>query len=472
MPVRSRGSCEHEENYRIEVAQSVISTDKCKEESTIKQTTAILSLLLLAVLPMNAQGVQVSKNEAADLVLHEVLPGVIGTVDVFISKSPVLATTGLRLPRRSIACPYRSNWVVFIDDHVHANWAHPCRYVFVNTERREYRIVNDVIFPARAEDFEMVSGVPVRPVSLPLKTDGNPRTSLQTAVPNPHCYAVLINGGWDTAHNAIRYWNDISAMFCALTQVYGYMPENIYVHSTDGIPANNFGYLDLDRIEPPYTDDIDLPAYKPLIANTFSTLASTIGPDDQLFVYVTDHGDRDDHGSFIYLWDGNVITTSDLRNMLAPINAAEMIIVMEQCNSGGFVTDPVNITGPHRLIHTACAATELSNAEHWITSDTYDEFVFYWTAAARGYYPYYNQPWNPWWQVGHFLWQPFFSNHPPDYNPDTSGDGLVQMEEPFSYANNFDSNSPIGFYQSSGPVENPISYNNAGFQEDLLCLSG
>lgn len=91
----------------------------------------------------------------------------------------------------------------------------------------------------------------------------------ETATPNPHYYAVIISGGIDDSYNYLRYWNDMSSIFCALTQVYGYMPENIFVHSTDGTIVHNHGSLDLDRISPPYTDDIDLPASKSNITNSF-----------------------------------------------------------------------------------------------------------------------------------------------------------------------------------------------------------
>ncbi|MBU2506765.1 MAG: T9SS type A sorting domain-containing protein [Bacteroidetes bacterium] len=437
----------------------------------MKQLCIISVLLLCAVVSITAQeGVQVTKSEAANLVLNEILADKIGKVDIHISNSPVALKDGFKLHNKKISCPYSSNWVVFVDDYVFANWEHPCRYIFINSEKKEFTVINDVIFPANMEDFEKLSGVQFPPKKLQKINKVNKEVVIQTVTQNPHYYAVIINGGVNDSYNYIRYWNDISSIFCTLTQVYGYMPENIYVHSTDGTAAHNHGSLDLDNDE---TADIDLPASKSSISSTFQTLANTIVPDDQLFVFVTDHGGRDANGSYIYLWGTETLTTSELKQMLAPINTSEIINVMEQCYSGGFVTDANNITGSHRVVQTACNATEYSWAEVWITGANYDEFVFYWTAAARGYYPGTNA-WELGDPTGSFPFDNYFSSHPADYNPDTNGDGVVQMQEAFNYANNFDTWSSYGFYYPyySGYSETPTPNHNIGFQEDLLSLKG
>jgi hypothetical protein len=47
------------------------------------------------------------------------------------------------------------------------------------------------------------------------------------------------------------------------------------------------------------------------------------------------------------------------------------------------------------------------------------------------------------------------------------------MQEAFSYATNWDSWSPDGFYYPySGEAEHPLTFNNNGFQEDILALTG
>lgn len=213
----------------------------------MKHQHILMVLFLCLTLPLIAQEVQITKNEAVNLVLNEILADKIGKVDVFISKNPVSSNKDFQLHRKTLRCPYSSNWVIFIDDHVFANWDHPCRYVFIDTENKNYMIVNEKIFPANMETFEKISGV-----NLPLRKSTAPApkmrkgASVQTVTPNPHYWAVIINGGVNDYNNHIRYWNDISSIYCTLTQVYGYMPQHIFVHSADGSAQHNHGSLDLD----------------------------------------------------------------------------------------------------------------------------------------------------------------------------------------------------------------------------------
>jgi hypothetical protein len=156
-----------------------------------------------------------------------------------------------------------------------------------------------------------------------------------------------------------------------------------------------------------------------------------------------------------------------------------------ELHCGGFITDEYNITGSHRSIYTAANTTDGSYFELWITGGAYDEFLFYWTAAARGRFPGLF-PWELGDQVTEFDFDDIFiygDPHPAAYDPDLNGDGFVQMGEAFDYANNFDTWSPEGYYNTSYPQghpghqyvgcdEHPCSSQNIGFQEDLLCLTG
>ena len=438
----------------------------------MKKFCCILAIVLCFSVTLTAQKeTKVQKQDAIDLAAG-LLSKDIGKVDVFISANPVPSVNGLTLHNRKISCPYSTNWVVFIDDYVFANWEHPCRYIFINAETKEYKIVKEVLPPDDLVNFDTVMVMKRPQPKLIRGSSLGKNTGVKTVASNPHCYAVIISGGYNDANNHIRYWNDISAIYCTLTQIYGFTPGNIFVHSADGTAAHNHGSLDLDGDG---NADIDAPASYSSISSTFQTLAGTIGADDQLYIFVTDHGGS---GSYIYLWGSDILTTSDLSSMLSPINASEIIAVLEQCYSGGFITNSTNITGLHRDIQTACSANESSWAECWITSAAYDEFSFYWTAAARGYYPDINsantQPWTTYCSVGSFPFSNYFSSHPADYNPDTNGDGIVQMKEAFNYANNFDTWSSSGYYNPyyTSTSESPVESHNSGFQEDLLSLTG
>lgn len=89
-----------------------------------------------------------------------------------------------------------------------------------------------------------------------------------------------------------------------------------------------------------------------------------------------------------------------------------------------------------------------------------DEFTYYWTSAALGYYPFYKTkdyngrvvidkgPWTPNSRIigsGNMRWEDYFGQYPDapshedyDVDPDTDGDGILSFNELFEFANNLD----------------------------------
>jgi len=69
---------------------------------------------------------------AYDKALTEVLNGTTEGKWVFAAPTPVPAGTVIKTWYGSINLPAEKGWVFFIDDMPMENWAHPCRYVFVD----------------------------------------------------------------------------------------------------------------------------------------------------------------------------------------------------------------------------------------------------------------------------------------------------------------------------------------------------
>jgi uncharacterized membrane protein len=88
-------------------------------------------------------------------------------------------------------------------------------------------------------------------------------------------YAVMINGGHET-----RFWEDVTFMYSTLTGDYGLPAERILLLNDDGTDpyGNNPG------------DMIDSAAVPANIKAAFDELSFTMDGDDELFVWVTDHG--------------------------------------------------------------------------------------------------------------------------------------------------------------------------------------
>jgi len=116
-------------------------------------------------------------------------------------------------------------------------------------------------------------------------------------------YAVIINGGGRKEINWIRYWNHCSFLYSSLVNTYGYSEDHIYVLVSDGtnsaddrkqIINDKIVYdsspLDLDGDG---DNDIQYSATKANITQVFNTLQNILTPDDNLFIYTTDHGGQE-----------------------------------------------------------------------------------------------------------------------------------------------------------------------------------
>jgi hypothetical protein len=440
-----------------------------------------VALFLIAAAPADAQ---FTSQQATNLVVDQILTEEIEKVDVFMIESVKSNQSAISLRNNeTIDLPYSSNWVFFVDDRPFANWAHTCRYIFVDAATGAYQVVSKNFFPVDWKSaYTLVSEMPrPNPVDLPL----NPDAAIDGLPPNPHLFAVIINGV-----DMDRYWNDVSAIYNTLIDVYGFTKENIFVHYDYGS-----SYLgdDLDDPNDP-SDDIDYDAYKETILHTFSEMAGEsntsweipeLGPADGLFIFVTDHGFMDEGHSYILL-PTQPLGDWEMAEALEGINCAQIIAVFEPCEIGGFKTelsDYVNydVSCKNRSIQTA-SNDETSWAELHITGGNYDEFVYYWTAAARGYYPDDDLPWEESYAVGSLPVEQYFpvypepNWHPGDFNPDANSDGHVQMEEAFVYANSLDTWSDDGYYYYPAipgqEPEEPLEFTEIGFDEDLLTLKG
>ena len=362
-----------------------------------------------------------------------------------------------------------------------AKWVHSSRYILIDAATGNYQIQNKRFFPPDWKtNFSVISE---RPRPTPIALPANEAVEITRASPNPNLFAVIIVGESDE-----RFKNDASAIYCALINTYGYTKENIFVHAVTS--------YDMDGDDDEY-NDFDYFASKDAIEHTFNELAGEtntsteipkLEPSDQLFIFVTSHGGMDDdENSYIILPDNDPdeLFDYDMADYLENAECSQIIGVFAICEAGGFynkLQDCNDALCKNRSIHTS-SNTESSWWEYWITNGNYDEFVYYWTAAVRGY-PYSGNPYEVYAAAGSFPFHYYFTNHLEDYNPDINEDGVVQMSEAFDYANNMDTWSEYGYYNpnsntgSSGDEpddfvpEVPLEYTDISFEEDLLSLAG
>lgn len=357
------------------------------------------------------------------------------TAGVQVSGTPYLAGDAqTRLEtwgKREIQAPWDSYWVFMVDDAPMANWAHPCRYVFVSPDLSAIAVryahtpltVRDVSLKGAESDSSLETIIPFVPDTERRKQEKKeevPRTgSMRYDGRGSDCYAVIISGGYNLKNNHIRYWGDAAFIYSTLTLKYGYPKANVYALISDGLDptpdrsdeTNSPADLDGDGIPDTYAS-----ATAVNVSNVFAALQAQMQPTDQLFVFLTDHGGPTEGGTEwdveLNLWNEELLTDYQLAALTESI-ACPVFFAMEQCYGGGFLD---NLNQTNRAIATAAQWDESSYAGD--TFPYFNQWAYHFTAALRGFYPDNQAPWVD----------------RESCNGDLNGDGYVSFQEASHYA--------------------------------------
>lgn len=355
-----------------------------------------------------------------------------------------------------------------------------------------------------------------------------------------HKWAVLICGSGEET----RYWFDLSSVYTVLTNVYGYQEasENVdfstrrvIATAPNSIKKKYITYSDhfssaLNDTDPDGIGDFfnwDDDAYtrhsKQNIHNIFKCFAGDVQclqhysdqglqeltEEDQLFIYITGHGFIEGGKSYIRVEEQNgvpKIYDDTLVSWLRNIKCSQMTLVMQNCYSGGFIEKFLNdISNPNclcknRIGHSAASLDGVSWAENYCvyretSRDLPDnpfanEFTYYWTSAALGYYPYYKTkevldhevidkgPWTANNRIvgsGFMNWRDYFGNYEVDHphyhlydtDPDMDGDSFVSLNELFEFANNLDTWSRQGYYYPNNNDTIGSQWNDFPYQPEF-----
>ena len=185
----------------------------------------------------------------------------------------------------------------------------------------------------------------------------------------PKKYAILLSGGVDASYNYPRYLKDLTFMRSTLISKYGYTDANIYVLYADGTGPSW----------------VDYSATKANLLMVFNILQSTMSGNDELFVFVTNHGGQITSGTNqakIWLWNYEWIADWEFASKVDALPAqAQKYFLFEQCYGGGMID---NLAGPNRSIATAASWNEPSwacdgSGDYGHSALEYDEFSLHWT---------------------------------------------------------------------------------------------
>ncbi len=357
----------------------------------------MLKLLIASVFAACAFGSAInSGSEAAQLVMETMLTDLsnkeVRSLDDFLQQGEIMGAWSYP----GIVVPF-DGYLVLIDDYALANWAHPCRWVFVSPDG-ETEVIRTVIPP------DALPRMNVEYTSLPPAGDGRGQYEdfLAWFTPNvqstsgnaEHMYAWIISGGANQGNNHIRYYGDVQFIYNVLAHDYLLPDDHIIVCFADGLnpaPDQSGGINSNPDFDDDGDSDIIYDATTTGVQNGYNDIAGMVGADDHLFIYTTDHGSPGKGGFdnppevILNLWNGT-LDDDTFEGWLDALTAASIHVVMEQCYSGGFLAEVIH-AGAAQPRTFASAANGSESSWAGATYPEYDEYVYYWTGAVHGSTP-------------------------------------------------------------------------------------
>lgn len=107
---------------------------------------SVLFLLLISVTTIARDNI--SRDEALNIIKEKLSLEQNTSVEIFVCDSIVKQSSPIALLSKEIQSPNYDSWCFFIDDNPMANWAHPCRFLFVNPETGDLEIIKNNMPPA------------------------------------------------------------------------------------------------------------------------------------------------------------------------------------------------------------------------------------------------------------------------------------------------------------------------------------
>ena len=282
--------------------------------------------------------------------------------------------------RVAVSSPDFDAWLAVIGPDVSINGSQSLIHIFVNANTGAYSVTQldgKAIVEWDTSRYVYINDNTLRS-SLRIKERPNTRSS------EPTQWAVIISGGISPECNYSRYWNDCKYIYTTLTQKLDYPANHIFCLISDGIdPAydRRTGSSTFDSSPIDFDNDgerdVDYSAIKHDISAVFSYLGSVVSDNDEVLVFITDHGDKE---GIICLWNNETLTPSELDAELDKLGTKVNIdVVMGQCYSGAAIPA---LRADNRTIVTACNASQVSYG-----IDSYDYFLKYWTDGLNNINP-------------------------------------------------------------------------------------
>ncbi len=368
----------------------------------MKKTTLILISATVALLFSCKKENRFYNDDGSPITMEQALEIVRDDVDFYdwveisteIIKKGTKFTNYLDTTLSTYKIPYDS-WVVMINTEPSANSGRFWIYSYVNAytgrvEKTSWQWSIPKEFEVKIIKRRTMQHRPLSPGDI-FPSSGHSVSTRSENTSSSNNWAVIISGGKNSSFNYERYWNDCSAIYKCLRQVYNYQRDRIIVLMSDGTSSG----LDRQMNDGTYTsspqdldgdgvNDINYAATKANLTAAFNQLRNNVAANEQVLVFVTDHGARINGESYIDLWNNANISATEFAAEVSKINSlSRKHVVMGQCYSGGFI-NKLTSSCSNISIATACSENELSYAK---SDNLYDEFLYHWISAAAGTTP-------------------------------------------------------------------------------------
>lgn len=353
--------------------------------------------------------------------------------NILISKDVVAPNTETISVTDSYS-PNYSSWLIFVDLHPRAFWAHECISYYVNVSTGEVTLCNDRFPPSIPMDTLQC----VDPVYLSSHQNigvyGNKKLrSRNVGAIDSTKWAVIMGGSYSGGSNTSSINTECSEIYTMLCDTYSYSEDQIFVLYTDP-SVQDFDY--------DYLPDKDYDFTKENVNIVFNTLSTMMTSGDMLSIFVMSHGDTVGvNKSSIVLWDGEEKYSDDeLEAQVEKIPANIPInVIMGQCHSGGFIDD---LFMRCDYIATACDWDETA----WpALYEDRSEFFRHWITAMSN-----------------------FNSESINLDIDTDANKIITFSEAFAYTNSeYDEDA----YIQLGRYETRCEYSVSGYGE-TVGLSG
>lgn len=281
----------------------------------------------------------------------------------------------------------QSTAVVFVDDEPMANWSHDCRYLLHDADSGKLYQEVKAGFPPyivdppetfKAFHTPVVAQNPLRKIWA---------LDLDIAFPwrlrKGQRYAILFSGASNNRHT-----NDLEFLYRQLVDRFYFDEDKITVLNYDGT-VNYSGWPQPVTSWPgdgsAYTMPVDGAGTKQALEDAIDDLKPKLKSDDLLLIHTNNHGGHNGTESYLCTYSGPDHMASDFAAKLAELPAfSDLIVMMEQCHSGGF-NDLVIESSTAERTTFAAACTEGKNS---IGGADFDPFARDWIAAFAGADPY------------------------------------------------------------------------------------